>query len=279
MGDRVGASYRLLRLLGRGATSYVFEAEDSFLSRRVAIKVVEDAQTGADTLVQEAKALAATRHAGLPIVHGLGTHRGFTYLVLERLYGVTLDEHLARAPRHRVPLDEGLDLLIGIADVLAAVHRAGIAHRDLKPGNVMLCPEGRIVLLDFGIVVPEVAARDVTRCGTPRYVAPEVIRASIVPGQAHLVDVYAFGAMAFEMFAGVPAFDADTTVRTLERHLEAPPPLLADARPDLPEALSTLVDACLAKAPAERPAMMTVSWELLGLRRRSHERLRVSVRG
>jgi serine/threonine protein kinase len=276
LGDRVGTSYRLLRLLGRGATSFVFEAEDSVLSRRVAIKVVEDAKTGAETLVHEAKALAATRHPGLPVVHGLGVHRGFTYLVLERLYGVTLDDHLARAPRRRLGLEEGLDVLLAVADVLAAVHRAGLAHRDLKPANVMLCAEGRTVLLDFGIVAPEVAARDVPRCGTPRYLAPEVILSQLVPGHAHLVDVYAFGALAYELFAGQPAFDADTMIRTLERHLADPAPDLADARPDLPPALGELLGACLAKAPADRPAdMTTVSWELLGLRRRSQDRLRV----
>jgi serine/threonine protein kinase len=280
LGDHVGNSYRLLRLLGRGATSFVFEAEDSVLSRRVAIKVAENAQVGAEVLLHEAKALAATRHPGLPVVHGLGVHRGFTYLVLERLYGVTLDDHLERAPGRRLALDEGLDVLTAVADVLAAVHRAGLAHRDLKPANVMLCAGARTVLLDFGIVAPEVAAREVPRCGTPRYLAPEVILSQLVPGHAHLVDVYAFGALAYELFSGRPAFDGETMVRTLERHLADPAPDLADARPELPRGLAALVGACLAKAPADRPTdMTTVSWELLGLRRRSHDRLRSGVRG
>src|SRR5690349_6294377 len=94
VGERVSGYYHLLSLLGRGGMSYVFEAHDTLLSRRVAVKVLDDAQLGAEMLVHEAKALASIRHAGLPAVHGLGVHRGWTYLIMERLYGVTLERHL-----------------------------------------------------------------------------------------------------------------------------------------------------------------------------------------
>ncbi len=273
VGERVSNYYQLRSLLGRGGMSYVFEADDTLLSRRVAIKVVDDPQLGAEMLVTEAKALAAVRHPGLPVVHGLGVHRGWTYLVLERLYGLSLETHLApRGKPRTLDLDEGLSILVSIADVLAAVHAAGLAHRDLKPGNVMLCQGGRVVLLDFGIVLPEVTARDLDRCGTPRYLAPELINGTVVPGKAHLVDTYALGAMAFEMFTGRPVFESSTLIRTLEHHLGTPPPALNELRPDMPRALSDLLHACLAKDPGARPAdMQSVGWELHGLRRRAVE--------
>jgi serine/threonine protein kinase/CheY-like chemotaxis protein len=258
VGEYIGDTYLLQRVLGRGGMSHVFEAEDARLSRRVAIKVVDDAELGATTLLLEAKALAGIRHPGLPIVHGLGSHRGWTYLVLERLYGVDLERHITNSDGTTKRLDphEALPILASIAEVLAAVHRAGMAHRDLKPGNVMLCPLQRVVLLDFGIAIPEVDAAHFIRCGTPRYLAPEVVRGTIAPGRAHLVDAYAFGAVAFELFAGRPVFESDSTVQMLEHHLGTPAPDLASFRPDLPGQIHALVAACLTKDPGERPSDM-----------------------
>jgi serine/threonine protein kinase/CheY-like chemotaxis protein len=272
IGEYIGDTYLLRRLLGRGGMSHVFEAEDVRLARRVAIKVVDDAELGAASLVMEARALAAVRHAGLPIVHGLGIWRGWTYLVLERLYGIDLEHHLENRDGSAKRLDttEGLPILASIAEVLAAVHRAGMAHRDLKPGNVMLCPLQRVVLLDFGIMIPEVEAATTPRCGTPRYLAPEAIRGAIAPGQAHLVDAYAFGAVAFEVFAGRTPFEGESMVQTLEDHLSVPPPDLAAIRPDLPAQVPALVAACLAKEPSERPGdMETVAGDLRALLRRT----------
>jgi serine/threonine-protein kinase len=269
VGECVSGYYHLHRLLGRGGMSYVFEAHDSLLSRKVAIKVADDAALGASMLVREAKALAAVRHSGLPAVYGLGVHHGWSYMVLERLFGVTLEQHLEIGSAHdKLPVAEAVAILTSIADVLAAVHRAGMAHRDLKPGNVMLCSGDRVVLLDFGIVLPEVEAKDMARCGTPRYLAPEIITGAVSPGSAHLVDVYAFGTMAFEMLVGRVPFVASTLVEQLEHHLRAAPPDLASLRADLPASLCTLIMSCLAKAPADRPAMETILWELRTLARR-----------
>jgi serine/threonine-protein kinase len=172
-------------------------------------------------------------------------------------------------------LAEALPVLTAIADVLSAVHAAGMAHRDLKPGNVMLCPGFRTVLLDFGIVLPEVSAADMARCGTPRYLAPEVISGRVAPGRAHLVDTYAFGTVAYETLAGRPPFDASSTVELLEKHLRAVPTDLAELRRDVPPRLVSLIMSCLAKDPSERPEdMEAVSWEL-----RSHQRRQVEGSG
>jgi serine/threonine protein kinase len=266
----LGGGYRLTRLLAVGGMSHVYEADDALLSRRVAIKVVDDRELGTSMLVDEARALAAVRHPGLPAIHALGVHRGWTYLVLERLYGVDLETHLA-GPRGGKRLDpsEALPILASLASVLSTVHAAGMAHRDLKPGNVMLCAESRVVLLDFGITVPLVAAGSVPRSGTPRYLAPEVIRSAVEPGRAHLVDVYAFGSVAFEMFAGRTPFVSEGVVEMLEHQLRTAPPDLAELRPDLPPALTALIGSCLAKDPAQRPGdMEVVAWELRSLWRK-----------
>ena len=267
IGDVVAGHYVIRRMLGRGGMSDVYEADDTLLRRRVAIKVIGDAALGPTLLLHEARALAAVRHAGLPAVYGIEMHRGWALLVLERLYGVTLEDRLlGRAPPS---LDESLTILTALADVLAVVHAAGVAHRDLKPANVMLCPGERVVLLDFGIMIPEVAADELTRCGTPRYLAPEIIRGDVQPGRVHLVDIYAFGAMAFEMLAGRPPFEGRTIVALLEQHLIAPLPSLRERRPELPPRLATLVESALAKDPGERPpAMEAIAWELRSIARR-----------
>jgi serine/threonine-protein kinase len=144
-----------------------------------------------------------------------------------------------------------------------------MAHRDLKPGNVMKCAGDRLVLLDFGVAVAEVdTSYRETFCGTPRYVAPEAIRGTIAPGQAYQLDVYAFGAMAFEMIAGRPPFAGRSLPELLDRHVSDPVPDLSRIRGETPGELVALVHACLAKDPRERPvSMAAIAWELQGCRR------------
>lgn len=131
------------------------------------------------------------------------------------------------------------DLLIAIADALTAVHRAGIAHRDVKPANVMLAPGGRVVLMDFGLFLPEFeVAAQATIAGSPQYMAPEAID-TVEPGAGGLVDLYALGVMAYEMLAGVPPFHGETPDEVWDRHLYDPIPDLAQARPDVPASLAS----------------------------------------
>ncbi len=270
IGERLAGTYQVCGLIGRGGMSLVYEAEDLALRRRVAIKFNTDDEDGTD-LRREAQALAAVRHPGLPIVHGLGTHAGVPFLVMERLYGVSLEEDLrrVRAAAGGFPVADAVDILVALADVLADVHRSGMAHRDVKPANLMLCPRGRLVLLDFGIFLPEVEVSRMSMCGTPRYMAPEMIRREVAPGQAHLADTYSFGAVACELLSGSPPFEADSWVEILEKHLRDEPPDLAAGRPDAPAELVELVTACLAKPPDQRPpSIEAVGWELRALGRK-----------
>lgn len=269
VGDVVGGHYRIRGLLGRGGMSYVHEADDLTLRRRVAIKV--DDRRDPRPLLQEAQALAAVRHPGLPAVYELGAFRGWPFLVLERLYGVTAAQRLdAPGPDTRLDVAEVVRILAGVAEVLIAVHTAGMTHRDVKPSNVMLCAHERVVLLDFGIMVPEVAAGWTDVCGTPGYVAPEVGTGEVRPGRAHLVDLYALGVTGIELLTGWTPLGATTQVDPLTlAPANVPPPDLRSARPDVPEALAALIDACRAWAPADRPASIEqVAWELRAIQRR-----------
>ena len=270
-GEVVSGAYAIRHLLGCGGMGQVFAADDLVLMRSVAIKSMPLVGENADGLLlrREAQALAQVRHPGVVAIHAIGAHRGLPYMVMERLYGITLAEHIAlrRHRGDRFTIGEALDLLIPIADALAAVHEVGMAHRDLKPGNVMVCGGNRAVLLDLGIMMPEVDVVPSRMCGTPLYMAPELIEQNVAAGQAHLVDTYAFGAAAYELLAGALPFDDPDLMVVLERQLSTRPPDVRDLRPDVPPRLAVIVRDCLEKDPADRPPRMdVVSWDLRAIR-------------
>jgi serine/threonine-protein kinase len=193
-------------------------------------------------------------------------HRGVEYAVMERLHGVPLDAQIDRRLRTSVPFTahEVLELLVGIADGLAAVHRGGVAHRDVKPENVMLAPGGRVILMDFGIVMPEFsAAPSETISGSPNYMAPETIRGEVQRGNAFLVDMYALGVIAFELLTGDLPYDRGDVRKTLIAHLTSPVPDVSQRRADVPPKLGKLVADLLAKEPDDRPqSMESIAFQL-----------------
>lgn len=263
-GDIVDNQFVIRKQLGHGGMSSVWDAYDKVFQRSVALKTTHDRELSAKLLTDEARALAAVRHPGLPIAHSIGRQRGWTFLVLERLYGVTVEHAMLHPerPGTRMSVIEAVRILVGVAEVLSAVHAAGMGHHDVKPANVMLCGGGRVVLLDFGIMIPEVDAAAAMASGTPRYLAPEIVLELIRPGQAHFLDVYALGVMAFEMLAGRPPFDADGLEKLMHMHICDRPPDLLEVRPDVPVALADLIDSCLAKSPGDRPDVDQVLWTL-----------------
>ena len=267
VGEMIGESYRIVSVLGRGGMGVVYEAEDILCRRKVAIKAT--AWAGGEQLLRwEAQAAAAIRHPGLPTVHYLGTHHKVPYLVMERLHGVNLEQHLAQTGR--LDIVPALGILIPLAETLAALHDNGLAHRDIKPANIMLCPNGRVVLVDFGIMMPEVevpAADLQAPCGTPTYMAPEAIAGTIKTGQANLLDIYGFGVVAHEILTGEPPFPSDNFLVVLQQHLSIEPPRLSSVLEGTPVALDDIIFNCLAKDPIARPSIGTVMWELGGLTR------------
>ncbi|HEX7602149.1 MAG TPA: protein kinase [Polyangiaceae bacterium] len=266
-GDLVGGMYEIRSVLGSGGNGQVYEAHDRLLNRRVALKAAWPSDPRLGTLLRrEAQALAAIRHPTLVTVHALGVHEGTDYFVMELVLGVTLEDHLARHKKTGEPLglDEALDTLIAIAEGLAAVHRSGIAHRDVKPGNIMLAPGNRVVLTDFGLVVPEFAA-GAEFTGTPMYMAPETILGEVRPGTAHLVDTYALGVLAFELVTGAHPYDAPDVAGMVRQQVEAPVPELTGVSPKLAE----LIREMMAKDPDARPQQLEgVVWRLRALRTR-----------
>jgi CheY-like chemotaxis protein len=257
-GEIVARNLEVRGLLGRGGMGCVFEAFDRALLRTVAIKVTGE-HPDAPPILEEARALAAISSPSIVTVYGFGNHRGVDYLVMERVYGVSLDDRLEdqRGRGQPLALAEALHLLTALAEGLAVTHQAGIVHWDLKPANVMLTPGGRVVLLDFGIFMPAFAAAQAPMFrGTPAYSAPEAIRGRVEPTEAFLVDAYALGVLGFELFTGRLPFDAPTAEELWAQHQKQPPPPLASVRADAPEVVCRVIAELMAKEPADRPPSM-----------------------
>jgi serine/threonine-protein kinase len=249
------AGCEVRRTIGQGGMGQVYEAFDPILARVVALKATWT-DLGGPALAREGRALAAIPLPCVPRIHHFLEHEGVSILVMERIRGRPLDDHLADlASRGLVEsMGEGLALLEAIAQALAVVHRAGIVHRDVKPANVMLAPAGRIVLMDFGIssIRCEEAFR-IETSGSPAYMAPETIASTSAPGVGHLVDIYAFGVVAFEVLTGRVPFAASSVAEVFHSHLSAEVPDPRRRRPEIPEALAELMCEMLAKEPGERP--------------------------
>ncbi len=266
VGEVVGGVYELTRALGEGAGGRVFEAFDRVMKRKVAIKFAHDDPHLVALLHREAEALAAIRHMGSVMPYHVGTDRNVSFLVMELLGGITLDDLIERkrARNERFTIDETVDLLLALTEALAAVHRSGIAHRDVKPQNIVIASGDRVVLVDFGLVVAEVAlSRAEALSGTPAFMAPEVISNEVRAGEGHLVDLYAVGVIAYELLTGDIPFVGDTVYQTWSAHLMADAPDVSEVRQGVPARLAALVRELLAKTPRERPATAeTVAWVL-----------------
>ena len=261
-GDRI-ASYTVERRLGAGGMGEVWRARDERLGRDVAIKLLlphpSDAADRARALQREARAAGALNHPNVLTVYDVGEHGGAPYLVTECLEGESLR---ARLRAGALSVDAALDVALQIARGLAAAHGSGIVHRDLKPENIFLALDGRVKILDFGLAtrpgsVPQASpspelAPDITRslvAGTAGYMAPEQLRGEVVDRRA---DVFALGAVLYEMLAGCPPFKQDTTLGTLDAVLTLQPADLSDLNHGISPALSHIVRRCLAKSPDDR---------------------------
>lgn len=261
VGTVLSGTYEIRSVLGEGGMGQVFEAYDTLLGRRVAIKAHWPSTIY--SIRHEARALAPLRHPAIVTVHALGIHQGVEYAVMEFVAGNPWSDRLEelRARGERIPVLEALDVLERVADGLTAVHGAGIAHGDVKPSNVLLAP-GRAILTDLGLVRIEAnphLAKMIS--GTPTYLAPEVVSGEVKPGCSHLVDVYAFGVMAYEALAGVRPYVAEHYIFLFSMHQNDPIPRLADAI-TAPPGLSDLVVHAMAKDPLERPSMDVIHHRL-----------------
>jgi Tol biopolymer transport system component/tRNA A-37 threonylcarbamoyl transferase component Bud32 len=259
-GRRLGP-YVLGPLIGEGGMGEVYRARDVRLDREVAIKLLpahlaRDPERLARS-EREARVLASLNHPNIAALFGLEEGDGLTGLVLELVSGVTLQQHLAtRAP---LPLEEALAIARQIADALEAAHQHGIVHRDLKPANVSITPDGLVKVLDFGLariegtepVGSEVAA-DVTGTGrvlgTAAYMSPEQARGQTADRRT---DIWAFGAVLFEMLTGQRAFEGESVADTLAAVIHGDP-RLDRLPPSTPGSVRATIDRCLQKDARER---------------------------
>jgi serine/threonine-protein kinase len=272
IGEIVGGSYEIKSVLGAGGMGEVYEAHDRVLNRHVAIKVVRG-NIAPDYLLLEGRALAAIHHPGVVTVHAMGEHRGVGFLVLERVRGLSLDRMIdeRRQRRERLPVGEALDVVLAVAEALSIVHKAGLTHRDVKPGNVMLAPGGRVVLMDFGLVLPH-ADRPGHRnvAGSLQYMAPEALTADVADGAGAQLDIYALGVLAFELLAGFVPFEAAQPLELYRAKIKQPLPRVAAHRPDVPASLSDLISQMMAADPSDRPPGAEAAlWQLRAIRSRS----------
>ena len=252
MHARVG-QYEIERRLGEGAMGVVYAARDPRLNRSLAIKMIR--ATGADPIARErlwreARAAASVNHPNICQVYDIGEHEGDLYIAMELLEG---DSLVTRLERGALAVDEAVTVALGMLSALDALHARGIVHRDLKPSNVFLTPHG-VKLLDFGLArsVAEARAEDRltmpgTAVGTPRYMAPEMWSGEAAGPPS---DVFAVGAVLFEMVTGRAAFAGRTVVEICRAVLHEHPPAIPGDGPV--EAVDRIVRRALAKAMAER---------------------------
>jgi len=241
-GDVVGR-FQLLREVGRGGFGVVFEARDSELGRSVAFKAVRPGRTDAlreARLAQEAEAAARLSHPGIVTLFDVGHSQQGPYLVFELLRGEPLSARLARGP---LPVQEALRVTTEVAQAVAYAHQHGVIHRDLKPGNVFCCDDGRMKVLDFGLA--HALGRRRESGGTPAYMAPEQWRGA---PEDERTDVFAMGVLLYELLTGSLPFPHDHEGRAATSSRPAPA-LDVPGRP----ALGELIARMLAKDPVERP--------------------------
>jgi serine/threonine-protein kinase len=185
---------------------------------------------------------------------------------MERIYGLSLGRHLSTRYDSGTPpdIDETIEVITAIAEGLAVVHRAGLAHRDVKPDNVMLTPDHRVVLMDFGLVLPEYHVATQTRiAGSPPYMAPEALDNTVQAGGGRLLDLYALGVVAFEMLTNTLPVDADNVAQLYDLHHSEPVPNVRDLRTGVPTKLAELITELLAKDPNDRPqSAEAVAWRM-----------------
>jgi eukaryotic-like serine/threonine-protein kinase len=265
-GKRLGP-YEILSAIGAGGMGEVYRARDTRLDRIVAIKVLPahlaDEPERRERFEREARTIASLNHPHICTLYDIGRQDGTDFLVMEYLEGETLAQRLLKGP---LPLDQVLQYAIEIADALDKAHRKGVTHRDLKPSNIMLTKSGS-KLLDFGLAKLKQEKAPVsislsklstaqdnltaqgTILGTLQYMAPEQVEGKEVDART---DIFAFGAVVYEMATGRKAFEGQTQASLIAAILEREPPAMSSLQPMTPPALDRVVKKCLRKDPDER---------------------------
>jgi len=254
-GTLLNNRYQLLQKVGSGGMAEVFRARDSMLERYVAIKVLRadytDNQSFQERFRQEARAAANLSHPNIVTVHDFGLDRGQLFIVMEHVPGSDLKTLLRQ--RGRFTVEEAIPLVVQACAGIGYAHRAGLVHCDVKPHNMLVTPDKRLKVTDFGIaralatIHPEERSNVVW--GSPQYFSPEQA-AGEPPSPAS--DVYSLGIVLYELLTGSLPFNASTPEELGRMHLDARPNPIREYLPDIPETLEQIVDKVLSKEPSAR---------------------------
>ncbi|MEU4121308.1 MULTISPECIES: serine/threonine-protein kinase [Streptomyces] len=272
----IGDRYQLASILGQGGMGQVWTAYDRRLDRRVAVKLLRpDKVAGPGTVaeelrrrfVRECRVTAQVDHPGLVTVHDAGSDGDELFLVMGYVEGSDLADHLADhlAAHGPYPWQWAVAVVAQLCSVLSAVHAVPIVHRDLKPRNVMVRPDGTVLVLDLGVA--SVMDTDTTRLtstgtpiGSPAYMAPEQAMSGAV---GPYTDLYALGVLLYELLSGNVPFAGSTALGVLHRHLYEAPVPVRPQRPEVPQELEALLMRLLAKDPQDRPSSAQEVYEAL----------------
>jgi serine/threonine protein kinase len=261
--------YEIQEKLGEGGMGMVFKARDLLLNRPAALKFLPPESCATEDkrrrFIQEAQSASALNHPNIITIYEIAQSENRDFIAMELIKGRTLDQVVGRKG---LSLNEALPYAIQIADALAAAHGAGIVHRDLKPGNIMVCDTGLVKVLDFGLaklmpgsdssewaVTRTILANESPKTaegsivGTVSYMSPEQAEGKQVD---HRSDIFAFGAVLYEMLTGRKAFRGESAVSTLAAILTAEPVPLSREAGGIPDELTRIVNRCLRKAPEKR---------------------------
>ena len=259
-GELIDGRYQLLRQVANGGMASIYEAIDTRLDRKVAVKIMHPhlAQDEAfvSRFIKEAKAAAALSHPNIVAVQDQGWNQSgvpAVFLVMELIEGHTLREYLNE--RGRFEVKDAINYLTPILSALAAAHVLGIVHRDIKPENILISKEGRIKIADFGLARGEIIGSTMTAessviLGSVSYLSPEQVQRGIADSRS---DVYAAGIIAYEMLTGEKPFSADSPIQIAYMHVNEEIPRLRSKRKDIPQTLDDLIASSTAKNPDERP--------------------------
>ena len=259
-GNLIDGRYQLLRQMDAGGMATIYEAIDTRLDRRVAVKIMhahlaQDEQF-VERFIREAKAAAALSHPNIVAVQDQGWNQSgipAVFIVMELVDGHTLREYLNE--RGKIGVTDGIKFLLPVLSALGAAHRLGIVHRDVKPENILVSKEGRIKITDFGLAKGALIGSTMTAessviLGSVSYLSPEQVSRGIADSRS---DVYSAAITAFEIFTGTKPFEGEEPIQIAFMHVNSRVPRISSLIPDVPKDLDDLIFAATSVDPDERP--------------------------
>jgi len=269
-GELIDGRYQLIRQMATGGMASIYEAVDTRLDRKVAVKIMhshlaQDEQF-VERFIREAKAAAALSHPNIVAVQDQGWNQNGTpaiFLVMEMIEGHTLREYLNE--QGKLTVADGIKFLLPVLSALAAAHKIGIVHRDIKPENILISKEGRIKIADFGLAKGPLIGGTLTAessviLGSVSYLSPEQVQRGVADSRS---DIYSIGITAFEIFTGKKPFEGDAPIQIAYMHVNNRVPKISSVVAGVPDQLDDLIYRATSSNPDERPRDATVFYDEL----------------